>query len=134
MSNGVIEAKSAGSQPSGFVHPLSIKYLEQAGYKTDDLKSQSWNDFEDFTPDVVITVCDSAAGEPCPVYFGKSLKVHWGLDDPSKVLGSDKEKEEAFFTCINEIKERVEELKILAEANLSKSALSRQLAARETRQ
>ena len=66
-SQGVIEAKSAGSQPVGEVHPLSIKYLAQSGIATSGLTSQSWDEFEAFAPDVVVTVCDSAAGETCPV-------------------------------------------------------------------
>lgn len=119
MSNGLLLAKSAGSQPVGEVHPLSIKYLSQTGYSTQGLRSQSWEDFEEFQPDLVITVCDSAAGEACPVYFGKSVKVHWGLRDPSKVSGSENEKEQAFLMCIDEIVERVNKLIMIAEKNLA---------------
>ena len=75
FSEGKIMAKSAGSQPVGEVHPLSIKYLQEAGIATDGLRSQSWDEFEAFAPDLVVTVCDSAAGEACPLWFGKSLKV-----------------------------------------------------------
>ena len=107
---GTIVAKSAGSQPPGEVHPLSIKYLQEAGISTDGLQSQSWDDFEHFAPDLVVTVCDSAAGETCPVWFGKSLKVHWGLDDPSKLQGSEVEISEAFRATIEQIKQRVEQL------------------------
>lgn len=124
-----IEARSAGSQPVGEVHPLSLKYLAQAGFSTDGLVSQSWHDFEDFHPDLVITVCDSAAGETCPVYFGNSLKVHWGLSDPSKVEGSEAEIEDAFKTCIQEITERVEQLKKIAQQNLDSTNLKHSLAA-----
>lgn len=105
-----VEAKSAGSQPIGQVHPLSIKYLQERGYSTQDLKSQSWDDFEDYNPDIVVTVCDSAAGEACPVYFGKSLKLHWGLEDPSKIEGSDEEKAQAFNHTIDIIEKRVSAL------------------------
>ncbi|MED5488094.1 MAG: arsenate reductase ArsC, partial [Pseudomonadota bacterium] len=94
-SNGNVEARSAGSQPVGEVHPLSLKYLAERGFSTDGLQSQSWDEFEDYDADLVVTVCDSAAGESCPVYFGKSLKVHWGLEDPSKLEGSEQEKAEA---------------------------------------
>ena len=114
LAGDLIEAKSAGSQPVGAVHPLSLKYLAQTGHATEGLKSQSWDDFEGFKPDLVITVCDSAAGETCPVYFGNSLKVHWGLTDPSKIEGTDAEIEQAFFACIKEITERVEKLKAIA--------------------
>lgn len=104
---GVIEARSAGSQPVGEVHPLSIKYLRAAGYDTADLCSESWDVYEDFAPDLVVTVCDSAAGEVCPAYFGVSKKVHWGLADPSKVEGSEAEVADAFQRCIAEIEVRV---------------------------
>jgi arsenate reductase len=107
---GKIMAKSAGSQPVGEVHPLSIKYLQEASISTEGLCSQSWDDFEQFTPDVVVTVCDSAASESCPVWFGKSLKVHWGLVDPSKLQGSDAQIAEAFRATIEQIKLRVEQL------------------------
>lgn len=110
VAEGRIVAKSAGSQPSGVVHPLSIKYLEEAGISTDGLMSQSWDEFEDFAPDVVVTVCDSAAGESCPVWFGQSIKIHWGLSDPSKLEGSDEEKAAAFQATISEISQCVQAL------------------------
>ena len=107
VGQGKIEAQSAGSQPVGEVHPLSIKYLQEVGISTEGLISQSWNEFEDFAPDVVITVCDSAAGESCPLWFGQSVKVHWGLADPSKLTGSEEEIAQAFRTTIDEITQRV---------------------------
>jgi arsenate reductase (thioredoxin) len=79
-----IIAKSAGSSPRGEIHPLTLEHLKRHKYQTDDLKSQSWNDFEDYNPDIVVTLCDSAFGEACPSYFKNSLKIHWGLQDPSK--------------------------------------------------
>ena len=128
LAGEVISAKSAGSQPVGEVHPLSIKYLQQLGFSTDNLQSQSWDDFENFQPDVVVTVCDSAAGETCPVYFGASIKVHWGLSDPSKVQGDESEIEKAFLACITEITERVKELERIASHNLSGAELRSALA------
>jgi arsenate reductase len=110
IGDGVINAKSAGSQPVGEVHPLSIKYLSQLGFATQGLKSESWKDFETFSPDVVITVCDSAAGESCPLYLGNAIKLHWGLSDPSKSVGSDSEIEEAFTSCIAIIEARSRKL------------------------
>jgi arsenate reductase len=110
IAAGKIVAKSAGSQPAGEVHPLSIKYLQEAGISTDGLRSQSWDEFEEFSPDLVVTVCDSAAGETCPLWFGKSLKVHWGLADPSKLQGSEAEIAEAFRATIEQIKQRVKQL------------------------
>lgn len=107
---GVIQAKSAGSQPSGEVHPSSIRFLELADYSTNDLTSKSWDDLADFEPDVIFTVCDAAAGEACPLWFGQSLKLHWGLADPSKLTGSEEDIAQAFNTCIQTIERRVEQL------------------------
>ena len=107
---GKILAKSAGSQPVGEVHPLSIQYLQEADISTDGLCSQSWDEFEEFEPDLVVTVCDSAAAETCPVWFGKSLKVHWGLVDPSKLQGSETQVAEAFKATIEQVKQRVYQL------------------------
>jgi arsenate reductase len=129
IAGDVIEAKSAGSQPAGLVHPLSLKYLAQTGYAIEGLQSQSWHDFADFQPDVVVTVCDSAAGETCPLYFDDSLKVHWGLSDPSKVAGDDGAIEQAFLACIEQIVARVNQLKALAAKRLDKTELKAALAA-----
>ena len=114
LSEGLLDAKSAGSQPSGEVHPLSIKYLDEAGINTDGLKSQSWDEFESFEPDAVITVCDNAANETCPVWIGQTLKLHWGLVDPSKLEGSDEQKAAAFRDTIEIISERTKALKDVA--------------------
>lgn len=86
-----IEARSAGSNPRGVVHPLTLKHLTRHGYDNSGFKSQSWDDFTDWQPDVVITLCDQAAGETCPVYFSNAIKIHWGLPDPSK--GEDNQNE-----------------------------------------
>lgn len=129
LAGNVIQAKSAGSQPVGEVHPLSIKYLNQTGHSTTGLMSQSWDEFESFNPDLVVTVCDSAAGESCPLYFGNTLKVHWGLSDPSKVEGDEVQVEQAFLACITEITQRVEKLKQLAKQNLEGETLKSALIA-----
>ena len=126
-SKGNLEARSAGSQPVGEVHPLSLKYLAERGFNTEGLKSQSWDEFEDYNADLVVTVCDSAAGESCPVYFGKSLKVHWGLEDPSKIEGSEQEKADAFNKTIDIIEKRVAAIAELAEKDLDKTALKETL-------
>lgn len=110
LSEGRIVARSAGSQPSGIVHPLSLQYLNESGISTQGLCSQSWDEFEDFEPDVVVTVCDSAASESCPVWFGNTIKVHWGLADPSKLEGSEEEIKKAFMNCIEQISTRVHSL------------------------
>ena len=89
-------AFSAGSNPAGYVHPMSIKTLEKSGIFKSDYKSQSWDDFSDINFDLVITVCDNAAGEACPVYLSSAPKVHWGVEDPAKFEGSEEEIENEF--------------------------------------
>ena len=110
FGEGRLEARSAGSQPSGAVHPLSLKYLDAHGISTEGLHSKSWDDLEGWVPDVVITVCDSAAAEACPIWLGDSFKMHWGLSDPSKLEGSDEENARAFQQTIRVIKDRVERM------------------------
>ncbi|ARN74117.1 arsenate reductase ArsC [Oceanicoccus sagamiensis] len=107
---GQLLAKSAGSQPVGEVHPLSLKYLAEANISTAGLSSQSWDEHESWQPDIVITVCDAAAGEACPVWFGQSIKVHWGLTDPSSVDGSEQEIADAFRQTIATLHTRIETL------------------------
>jgi arsenate reductase len=105
-----LQARSAGSQPSGEVHPLSLRYLEESGIDTAGLCSQSWDVHEAWAPDVVITVCDQAAGEQCPAWFGRALRVHWGLADPSRLEGSEEQVAGAFRDTIATLKGRLEQL------------------------
>lgn len=120
---GKLVAQSAGSQPAGAVHPLTIQYLDEAGIETRGLKSQSWDEFEEFEPDIVITVCDSAAKETCPVWFGKALKLHWGLSDPSKLKGTDEQVAAAFRHTIAEITSRTKALLKLPLTQLDQAQL-----------
>lgn len=129
VGQGKIKAFSAGSQPSGQVHPLSIKYLEQNGYNTEGLASQSWHDFENSKIDLTITVCDSAAGESCPLWFGDTIKLHWGLADPSKIEGSEAQIGEAFQKTIKIIEQRIEKLCTLDLNNTNTSQLTQELKA-----
>lgn len=76
---------SAGSNPAGKVFPETLTKLREHGYEIEGLFSKSWDDLKDYHPDIVITVCDQAAGESCPIWFGKAVKGHWGLTDASKV-------------------------------------------------
>jgi len=110
LSSGRLEAASAGSEPANEVHPLSIKYLKERGISTDGLANQSWHEFEDFKPDVILTMCDQAAEEECPVWFNSSLCEHWGLADPSKVIGDEYTIRQAFNQTIDEIEKRVSAL------------------------
>lgn len=114
-------AKSAGSSPAGEVHPLTLKYLTEAGYSTQGLTSNSWDDSDymgDFTPDLLITVCDNAAGETCPIWLGSLpglTKLHWGLADPSKSTEDEEHTKANFEQAIATIELRVAQLLQLAE-------------------
>ncbi len=106
-----LKAHSAGSQPVGEVHPLSRHYLKERGISVAGLTSQSWNDFESLKPQVVITVCDSAAKEVCPLWFGEGLQMHWPLPDPSKLTSStasDEAIRRAFFDVMDTIERRTQ--------------------------
>ena len=108
-AEGVLRAASAGSAPVEAVHPLTLRYLEERGYETAGLMSQSWYDLNAFEPDRVITVCDTAAGEACPLWMGDVQKVHWGLLDPSRTEGSDEVIRAAFMAVIDRIESKVDE-------------------------
>ena len=105
-----LKAYSAGSQPAGQVHPLSLRFLADRGFSIDGLRSHSWDDYQAMNPEIVITVCDSAAAEACPLWLGKGIKVHWGLPDPSAIRGSDQEVESAFHTVISIVESRIRAL------------------------
>ncbi len=85
------DVRSAGSSPAGEVFPGTLDYLTSQGIPVDGLVSQSWDEFADFSPDLVITVCDNAAGETCPLWLGNTAKVHWPLPDPSKLQDPDEQ-------------------------------------------
>ena len=83
------EALSAGSHPAGFVHPLAIEAMRRMYVPVANLVSKSWNAFADRPVDVVITLCDDAAEEPCPVWPGEPIRVHWSLPDPAYFVGTE---------------------------------------------
>jgi len=99
-------AISAGSHPKGEVHPRSLEVLRREGIATQGLSSKSWEDLS--TPDIVITVCSSAAGETCPAYLGPVLRSHWGVDDPASATGSDAEVAAKFDAAYRLIRKRIE--------------------------
>jgi arsenate reductase len=92
-------AYSAGSQPKGLVHPQTLQLLNEMGYTTSGLRSKSWDEFtgqNGLTFDYIITVCNNAAGEACPVIPGKPAKTHWDIPDPAAVKGDPQKIEAAF--------------------------------------
>ena len=105
---GHYEAVSAGSKPAGYVHPKSIEALKRHGINPGDPRSKSWNEFEGTEFDLVITVCDAAAAESCPVFLGKHEKLHWSTPDPAEASGSDEEVNAAFDEAFNMLKARIE--------------------------
>jgi arsenate reductase len=100
-------AMSAGSHPTGQVHPRSLALLAREGIATDGLYSKSW-DMLPTTPDIVITVCASAAGETCPAYLGPALRTHWGVEDPAHATGTDEEINSAFVKAYRILRARIE--------------------------
>ena len=107
----VFEAYSAGSAPAGEVHPLTLRYLKARALTVEGLKSQSWDDFEDEGLDLVITVCDSAANEICPLWMGETPRLHWGMPDPSRVEGSEQEVKRAFYNVMDALDAKLSELR-----------------------
>jgi arsenate reductase len=101
------QAMSAGSQPAGYAHPRSLALLAREGISTEGLYSKSWDSLP-ATPDIVITVCASAAGETCPAYLGPVLRTHWGVEDPAHATGTDEEIDTAFMKAYRILRTRIE--------------------------
>lgn len=102
-----MKAMSAGSKPTGEVHPRSIALLKRKGIATEGYYSKSWDNLP-ITPDIVITVCASAAGETCPAYLGNVIRGHWGVEDPAKAIGTDAEIDAAFEEAYATLRIRIE--------------------------
>ncbi len=131
-----VRAHSAGSAPSGRINPFAIEALQNAGIDTSAYRSKSWDEFsQDGAPalSIVITVCDSAAAETCPVFFGghggQPVKVHWGYPDPSNAEGGDAGKRRAFELTRQAIGYRMLQLLQLPLETLSKADLHSELVA-----
>lgn len=111
------KALSAGSKPTGQVHPRSLALLAREGIATTGLYSKSWDKLP-ATPDIVVTVCASAAGETCPAYLGPALRTHWGVDDPAHATGSDAQIDAAFLNAYRFLRRRIEAFLALPLAEL----------------
>lgn len=109
LGQGRFKAVSAGSKPAGYIHPKSIATLEQHGITPPQTKSKSWDEFEQQDFDLVITVCDSASKEPCPLYLKKCQRLHWSIPDPASVTGSEAEINQAFENAFTILKTRIEQ-------------------------
>ncbi len=129
---GRFRAYSAGSHPGGQVNPFAIEKAELVGYPTDKLRSKSWDEFA--APgapqmDFIITVCDNAAGEVCPIWPGQPISAHWGFEDPAAVQGTDDDKLKAFDRVFRQISSRLKIFINLPVATLDKIAIQRELKA-----
>jgi arsenate reductase (thioredoxin) len=126
-----VRAHSAGSAPSGRINPFAIETLDNAGIATSGYRSKSWDEFSrDGAPplSIVITVCDSAAAEQCPVFFGgtggQPVKVHWGYPDPSNAEGGEEGKRRAFELTRQAIGYRMLQLLALPLESMGRQALN----------
>jgi protein-tyrosine-phosphatase len=110
LGKGRFRAFSAGSQPAGRVNPFALELLEKNHFPTGELRSKPWDEFaQPDAPrlDFVITVCDNAAGEVCPVWPGQPMTAHWGIPDPAAVGGSDDVRRHAFVEAMTQLQNRI---------------------------
>lgn len=125
---GRFRAFSAGSQPKGEVHPMSIEVLTGLGFSTEGVRSKSWDEFSGPDApvfDFIFTVCDNAAGEVCPVWLGHPMTAHWGIEDPAAVEGEGQR--EAFVQALRYLRRRIELFLALPIESLDKMAMERKL-------
>jgi arsenate reductase len=130
ISQGRFKAYSAGSHPTGVVNPFAIELLREMKLSTEGLRSKPWDEFA--APgapplDFVITVCDNAAGEVCPIWPGRPMTAHWGVEDPSVVEGSDERKRHAFTATANQLRNRIQILANLPLERLDHLTLKQKL-------
>lgn len=127
MGGDRFRAFSAGSFPKGAVNPDAIRLLERIGYPTEGLRSKSWDEFSGADApkmDFVFTVCDDAAGEVCPVWPGRPMTAHWGIEDPSHVEGNEIERERAFVRALRHLENRLSVFVTLPLDKLEATALT----------
>ena len=113
MSQGKLIGYSAGSHPKGVVHPIALELSIEMGYPKEKLRSKSWNEYshpEAPKMDFIITVCDNAKGEVCPIWPGHPATLHWRLPDPALARGSHKEQKKVFCDVQNQLKEKIQTL------------------------
>jgi len=108
LGKGAYKAVSAGSNPAGYVHPKSLETLKRHDIEISSPRSKSWDEFEGQSFDLVITVCDAAASESCPVFFGAHKKLHWSTPDPASATGEEAEIDATFDEAFGMLKARIE--------------------------
>ena len=127
---GRFNAFSAGSHPKGVVNPLALKTLAACGYPVEGLRSKNWDELATLDApkmDFVFTVCDNAAGEACPVWPGRPMTAHWGIEDPAAVEGTDIEKERAFALAFRYLRNRISQFTALPIKSLDQLSLTDRL-------
>jgi len=127
-TRGRFRGYSAGSQPKGTPNPFALALLRELRLPTDGLRSKSWDEFaRPGAPvmDIVITVCDQAAGEACPFWPGQPMTAHWGMPDPAAAQGTDAQIREAFSAAARTLRRRIELLASLPVETLDRLALER---------
>lgn len=130
-ANGRLRAVSAGSQPRGEVHPAALALLREKGLSTTGLRSKSWDEFagsQAVAIDIVITVCDSAAKESCPIWPGHPLTAHWGIPDPAAIQGDDAATRAPFEVAYERLQRRIDALLALPFETLNQAELKTHLA------
>jgi arsenate reductase len=127
LGKGRIKAYSAGSHPIGRLNAGALATLKRHNLPTEGYKSQSWEDFEDVAMDFVITVCDNAAGETCPVYLSEATQAHWGVSDPGHFEGTEVEKIAAFEQTFAILELRVNKMLALPLETMSAEDLTFEL-------
>ena len=128
LGAGRFNAYSAGSHPSGRVQPMAAELATKLGYPPENLRSKSWDEYaKPDAPrmDFIITVCDNAAGEVCPIWPGQPIAAHWGVPDPAAVQGSEEERRAAFRDALVTLRRRVELLIALPIEKLDRIARER---------
>jgi arsenate reductase len=130
VGKGRFKAYSEGSFPNGKVNPYDIEMIKATGYPSASLRSKSWDEFT--VPgapqmDFVITVCDNAANEVCPVWPGSPITAHWGFEDPAALEATDEEKRTMFRKIFHQIRRRVDIFSQLPLTNLSKLAIKHEM-------
>ena len=127
LGKGHIKAYSAGSHPIGRINTGALATLKRHHLPTEGYQTQSWEDFEAISMDIVITECDNAAGETCPVYLTKAVRAHWGVSDPGHVEGSEEEKIAAFEETFGILQLRVQKMLALPLENMLPEELTEKL-------
>ena len=113
LSHGNLVGYSAGSHPKGVVHPIALELATDIGYPQEKLRSKSWDEYshpEAPKMDFIITVCDNAKNEVCPIWPGHPATLHWGLPDPALSVGSHEEQKKIFCDVQNELQEKIQTL------------------------